>query len=126
MDGAAASSEMRSFLKALQIPVSATTGAPVPSMQAEMTVEDSCKIFRKTKDSTASSPSGIHYGHYIAASECPELAAVNTIFMVTPFKAGKPLTRWTNSLHYMIQKLRLAYVTNLGLYSCMKLTSTQC
>ena len=113
MNGAAASSEMRSFLKALQIPISDKTGAPVPTMKTEMTVEDSCKIFSKTKESTASSPSGIHYGHYIAACESPELAAVNTIFMVIPFKAGKPLTRWTNSLHCMIQKSKLAYVTKL-------------
>ena len=41
------------------------------------------------------------------------MAAVNHIFMLTPFKVGKPLTRWTNSLHCMIQKMKLAYVTKL-------------
>ena len=82
-------------------------------METDMTVGDSCKIFSKTKETTASSPSGIHYGHYIAACESPALAAVNTIFMVLPFKAGKPLSRWENSLHCMIQKLKVAYVTKL-------------
>ena len=69
LNGATASSEMSSFLKALQIQISAKTGAPVPTIKTELTVEESCKIFRKTKESTASSPSGIHYGHYIAACE---------------------------------------------------------
>jgi len=69
LNGAKASSEMSSFLKALQIPISAKTGSPVPTMKTELTVEESSKIFRKTKESTASSPSGIHYGHYIAACE---------------------------------------------------------
>ena len=50
LNGAAASSEMSSFLKALQIPLSAKTGAPVPTMKTELTVEESCKIFRKTKE----------------------------------------------------------------------------
>ena len=113
MNGATASSEMLSFLKALQIPISDKVGAPVPTMKTEMTVEDSRNIFSKTKELTASSPSGIHYGHCIAAYEIPKLAAVNTIFMVIPFKAGKPLTRWTNSLHCMRQKLKLAYVTKI-------------
>ena len=84
---------MKSFIKALQIPISKHTRAPVPTMRTDMTVEDSCKIFSKTKESTASSPSGIHYGHYIAATENDDLAAVNHIFMLTPFKVGKPLTR---------------------------------
>ena len=113
MNGAAASSEMHSFLKALQIPISTTTESRVPTMKTEMTVTDSCAIFSKIKETTASSPSGIHYGHYIEACESPELAAVNTIFMVTPFKTGTPLTRWTNSLHCMIQKIKVAYVTKL-------------
>jgi len=82
-------------------------------MKSELTVADSCEILSKTKETTASFPSGIHYGHYIAACKSPELAVVNTIFMVTPFKTGTPLTRWTNSLHCMIQKLKVAYVTKL-------------
>ena len=113
LDGIAASSEMRSFIKALQIPTSKLTGDPVHTMQTDMTVEDSIEIFSGTKESTSSSPSGIHYGHYIAACENELLAAVNHIFMLTPFKVGRPLTRWVNSLHCMIQKMKLAYVTKL-------------
>ena len=86
-----------------------------------MTVENSCAIFSKTKDTTASSPSRIHYGHYVAACESLSLAAVNTIFMVAPFKAGKLLSRWINSLHCMIQKLKVAYVTKLRILQLYEL-----
>jgi len=91
LKGAAASSEMKSFIQALQILISKVTGEPVPTMVTEMTVKDSCEIFNHTKESTASYPPGIHYGHYISACKIDSLAAVNLIFMVTPFKAGSPL-----------------------------------
>ena len=113
MDSITASSEMTSFLKALKIPISATTGSPVPPMVTDMTMEESRNIFGKTKESTASSPSGIHYGHYIAACESDALSVVNRVFMVTPFKASRPLSRWINMIHYMIQKLKVPYVTKL-------------
>jgi len=80
INSATASSEMQSFLKALQILISATTGSPAPTMKTEMTIADSCEIFSKTKKTKASSPSGIHYGYYIAACKSLELAAVNTIY----------------------------------------------
>jgi len=50
-------------------------------MATEMTVEDSCEIFSKNKETTAASPYGIRYGHYIAACESEALAAVNLIFI---------------------------------------------
>ena len=69
LDEVSASSEMKSFIKALQTPLSAKTGKRVPTMQTDMTVADSTDIFKKTRESTASSPSGIHYSYYIAACE---------------------------------------------------------
>ena len=104
---------MKSFIKALQILTSKVTGGPVLTMVSDMTVKDSCGIFNHTKESTASSPSGIYYGHYIAACESELLAAVNHTFMVTPFKAGIPLSRRTKILHCMIQKMRVPYITKL-------------
>lgn len=79
----------------------------------DMTVEDSCKISSKTRESTPSTPYGIHYGHYIAACESDILALVNLIFIVAPFIRGKPPFMWTNSLHCMIQRLKVPYVTKL-------------
>ena len=49
LDEVSASSEMHSFIKTLQIPVSDKTGTRVPTMKRDMTVEDSTKIFSKTR-----------------------------------------------------------------------------
>ena len=64
MDDVHASSEMKCFMQALQVPKSKRTGDTVPLMNSEVTMEDYVEVFNKTAESTASSPSGIHYGHY--------------------------------------------------------------
>ena len=106
LDEATASTEMHSFIKALKIPNSKDSNTKLKEMGIGITSQDYVDIFSKTRESTASSPSGIHYGHYIAACESELLINVNLIFMTTPFHIGKPLTRWTKSLHCMIQKKR--------------------
>ena len=113
LDEAAASSEMKSFIMALKIPTSKKTGSEVPEMSVNMKMEGYIRAFRKTAEATASSPSGIHYGHYIAACESKVLAEVNLLFMETPFQVGIPLTRWTRSLHCMIQKMEQPFVNKL-------------
>ena len=61
----------------------------------------------------ASSPSSIHYGCYIAACDSDALTAVNILFMVVLFQVGIPLSRWTWSLHCILQKLKRPYATKL-------------
>lgn len=116
--GIAISSEIKSFIKALKNPLSANTGTHVPTVKRDTTVEDSSKIFGKSRELTTSSPSSIYHGHYIATCENETLASVNHIFMTTPFKVGKPLTRLANILHCMIQKLKVVYMraSNCSVY----------
>ena len=92
LDETDTSKEMNRFSKALQTPISKTTGQTLPDVDTNMTVKDYVKVFRKTREFTASSPSGIHYGHYIVACKSKELTKVNLVFMVTPFQVGIPLT----------------------------------
>ena len=75
--------------------------------------KDYADMFSKTRESTVSSPSGIHYGHYIAACESEILLDVNLLFMSTPFYVGRPLTRWSKSLHCTIQKKKKPYINKL-------------
>ena len=106
MDDIQASSEMKSFIGALKTPISGKTGKYVPTMDTTMDIEQHREVFKKTRESTASSPSGIHYGHYIAAFENDLLSEVNMIFMVVHFQVGLPLSRWTQSLHCMMKESR--------------------
>ena len=103
---------MKSFINALQRPISTTTGLPIPEISPELTLNEYKSLFSKTKEKTASFPP-IHYGHYKAACESDLLATVNLTFMNLPFKHGFPLSRWERSIHCMIQKKPLPYITKL-------------
>ena len=108
-----ASNEMKSFLAALKLPTSGITGGPIPDMPSTITLQQFKDIFNATKEQTASSPSGLHYGHYKASCESDQLAQVHLLFMVLPFQVGIPLTRWNNSLHCMIQKKAKPFINKL-------------
>ena len=84
---------MTAFKSALKILVSKGGDKAIIQMNDEMILENYAEVFNKTKESTSSSPSGIHYGHYKTACECDILSKVNIIFMVVPFKVRLPLTR---------------------------------
>jgi hypothetical protein len=95
MDDIQASSEMKCFIGSLKTPLSGNTGKYVPTMDMTMDIEQHREVFQKTRESTASSPSGIHYEHYIAVCESDLLSEVNMIFMVVPFQVEFSLSRWT-------------------------------
>ena len=84
MDDVHASSMMKIFMQALQVTRFKRTGITVPLMNAEVNMEHYVGVFDKNKESTASSPSGIHYEHYTTACESEILAKVNLIFYDNP------------------------------------------
>ena len=100
-------------MEALKLPVSAKTGEMIEEMTIDMNIEYYREVYMKTRESTASSPSGIHYGRYIAARKNELLTKVNLLFMVTPFQVGILLNRWTQSIHCMIKKVERSYVNKL-------------
>ena len=104
LDEVHVSKEMECFLGALEIPVSNSNGNNTPQLDDDMTLENYIEAFNKTKEFTASFPPGIHYGHYKTACESEILSQVNLICMVIYLKVRLPSTRWTRSLHCMIQR----------------------
>ena len=75
---------MTNFTAALKAPLSTKTGGSVPEMNNDITAENYVSTMNKTREATASSPFGIHYGHYKAACESEMLTAVHLIFMTVP------------------------------------------
>ena len=69
--------------------------------------------YRKIRESTASSPSGLHYGHYKAAVETDVGKKVLHRLATLPFEHGLSLKRWQQSLHFMLQKKDLPYINKL-------------
>ena len=79
----------------------------------EIKYQDFQDLFTNTKEATASSPSGIHIGHYKACAKSDYLSKIMAAFMSIPFKYGKTIERWEQSLHCMLQKDSLPYIHRL-------------
>ena len=63
-----------------------------------LTVEDFISFWHSAREETSSSDSGRHFGHYIAASDDPELAILHVESMNIAAKYGLPLDRWKSAL----------------------------
>lgn len=105
--------DLKAFIRNLQRPVSKKTNAPIPLLDSTVTLEEWKAYLRKTRESTASASSGLHYGHYIACEESDFLSNILLTFMQLPFQYGFYLSRWENSLHCMIQKEPLPFLHRL-------------
>jgi hypothetical protein len=71
-----------------------------------ITEEEFCHMFNNTREATASSPSGIHVGHYKIATQIPKLCTILTKMMSIPFQHNFPPERWQKSTHFMIEKIK--------------------
>ena len=71
---------------------------------SEMTTEEYISTFRKSNEYTTSSPSGVHYFHYMAASFDQELAAIMALKIYLPFQFAFKVDRWSREHHIIIPK----------------------
>ena len=60
--------------------------------------------WRGTKERTSSSPSGRHFGHYIAGAKSKMVAYFDSVMVTMPLKKGFALTRHSVGLTAMIEK----------------------
>ena len=58
------------------------------SSQWTFLLEDHIEGWTKARESTSSSPSGIHFGHYMAAAQDREVAQVDYEMARLPYKTG--------------------------------------
>ncbi len=59
----------------------------------------------RAKEKTASSPSGIHFGHYIAGVEEIVIAKINRLMATIPMMTGISPIWWRTTLNVMLEKL---------------------
>jgi hypothetical protein len=97
--------EGAAFLKALQY-AKDEEGNTVQPFKWRFGVEEYMAVFNKTKESTACGPSGLHMSHWKAACERPCIARVHAFFMWAAFEMGFTYSRWEQSWHCMIKKLK--------------------
>jgi hypothetical protein len=75
-----------------------------PPIKTTMTSDDIIKGFSKWKESTTTSPSGRHLGHYKAIIQDHTLLTCLTKFMYIAVKSGISISRWAKATNVMLEK----------------------
>ena len=73
-------------------------------INAPVTVEEFCYYFRKKKESTESSPSGQHIGHYKAIITNDEVVELIVAMLNVGLSTGRSLRRWQQTISIMLEK----------------------
>ena len=74
-------------------------------MSPYISPEELTGLLRKTSETTASSPSNLHIGHYKAMSYSTFLMNILSIVISLPFLYGFTHERWNRSTHHMLEKI---------------------
>ncbi len=61
--------------------------------------------WKKLNEDTSLSPSGLHFGHYIAGANCNLISQYHAIRVSLALKKGIALERWANGLLVMLEKV---------------------
>ncbi len=101
-------SDILSSLLPETIRILKTLATPQPTLQehtrVSITEEEFVATYKATRETTSSSPSGRHVGHYKAAVKDPTLVSLHTSMMSIPFQAGFAPARWTQVSDIMLEK----------------------
>jgi len=73
---------------------------------APWSLEDYTIGWKKAREVTSSSLSGIHFGHYMAGTFNPNIVLFNATMADLPLKTGYSLRRWRQGLNVMLEKLQ--------------------
>ena len=95
--------DIKNILLCMQTSQEHDSDDPFPT---ELTPEEFASVFKKTRESTASSPSGIHIGHYKMAAEIPMISKCLAKMISIPFQYCFAPKRWQRSIHFMLEKVQ--------------------
>ena len=74
------------------------------SVNGHITVEDYKKFWKRKRESTTTSPFGLHVGHYKVAASSKSLVDIQRSLMTIPFEIGFVPTRWRKTVQLMLEK----------------------
>lgn len=89
------------FLQALQMPDAVRLSEHV---ETDISLDEHIKFWRKARESTQSSMSGMHFGFYRATAQSPQIVLTVINFVRIPIQGGYSTDRFSNSLNVSIQK----------------------
>ena len=82
---------------------------PTNRISCEITRQDFQQHWRKARERTSSSLSGLHYGHYKAAAASEFLSEIHALMTELAVTGGSPFNRWQSGLSVMLEKQRGVY-----------------
>ena len=92
------------------------TAEPTPEVALGPVLEEVVKWICDTPsamNATASSPSGVHMGHYKVGALFPKIGSVLAKMMSYPFMYAFSPKRWQSSIHMMLEKIQGRPIKNL-------------
>lgn len=92
---------LKEFLASFSIPDAVRATAPINTTLSE---SDVMRGFNGWRESTSTSPSGRHLGHYKALIQDPDLLTCFTQFLNIALFHGIALPRWCNATNVLIEK----------------------
>ena len=82
--------------------------------------------WKKVKEDTSLSQSGLHFGHYIAGTDCDCISQFHVLKVLLALKKGIALERWSKGLSVMLEKMfGVRLVSKLRAILLWRQTSTQ-
>ena len=70
----------------------------------QISIEEYKKFWKKKKEETATSPFGLHIGHYKAALQKDHIINVHRIMLLIPFQTALVPNRWKKTVQTMLEK----------------------
>jgi hypothetical protein len=77
---------------------------PQSQLSCEITKEDFQCYWKKPRERTSSSISGLHYGHYKAAATDDTLSEIHALMTELVVTGASPFARWEMGLSCMLKK----------------------
>jgi hypothetical protein len=78
---------------------------PANLVTGVMSREHCQQQWKKVKEDTSSSLSGLHFGHYIAGADCNYISQFHALRVSLALKKGIALKCWANGLSVMLEKI---------------------
>jgi len=76
----------------------------MPTSLSDITTDKFRSFYSRTKESTSSSPSGLHIGHWKAAAQCDEISSILTSIINIAITNSYTLQRWKRVIGVLLEK----------------------
>ena len=93
-------SAMQLYLESIRVRDLSQLGVIKPILP----LEEYKQFWKKKRETTVTSPYGLHVGHYKAATLHPKILNVHRLLLLIPFQTGLVPTRWRRTVQTMIEK----------------------